>query len=150
MKRLIILPLMALALLPASAQKLIVTTMESDNQGNILFASKDSLFMIRDGQIENLCLPELTGHEVRSLHISPKGYLVVAVIDGLFVSRISQDYTISDTRFFDHTTHQLRTDAFSKDGSFIKSVKSGKKAKKTKKTKKTKKVLRGRRTRRER
>jgi hypothetical protein len=27
----------------------------------------------------------------------------VAVIDGLFVSRISQDYTISDTRFFDHT-----------------------------------------------
>ena len=85
------------------SQKLIVTTMERDGLGNILFASKDSLFMIRDGQIENLCLPELTGHEVRSLHISPKGYLVVAVIDGLFVSRISQDYVISDTRFFDHT-----------------------------------------------
>ena len=85
------------------SQKLIVTTMERDGHGNILFASKDSLFMIHDGQIENLCMPELTGHEVRSLHISPKGYLVVAVIDGLFICRISQNHIISDTRFFDHT-----------------------------------------------
>lgn len=84
-------------------QKLIVTTMESDNQGNILFASKDSLFMIRNGQVAPLNLPELAGHEVRSLHVSPKGFLIVAVIDGLFVSRLSQDYMISDTRFFDHT-----------------------------------------------
>ena len=84
-------------------QHLIVTTMERDEQGNILFASKDSLFMIRDGQVIPLNMPELSGHEVRSLHVSPKGYLVAAVIDGLFVSRISQDYIISDTRFFDHT-----------------------------------------------
>jgi hypothetical protein len=48
-------------------------------------------------------MPELEGHEVRSLHVSPKGFLMVAVIDGLFVCRISQDYTISDTRFVDHT-----------------------------------------------
>lgn len=85
------------------SQKLIVTTMERDEQGNILLASKDSLFMIRDGQVAPLNMPELSGHEVRSLHVSPKGYLVTAVIDGLFVSRISHDYTISDTRFFDHT-----------------------------------------------
>lgn len=84
-------------------QKLIVTTMESDNQGNILFASKDSLFMIRDGQVAPLNMPELAGHEIRSLHVSPKGFLIVAAIDGLFVSRLSQDYMISDTRFFDHT-----------------------------------------------
>ena len=66
-----------------------------------------------------------------------------------FETRINGQ-SVNSARFFDHTTHQLRTDAFSKDGSFIKSVKSGKKAKKTKKTKKTKKALRGRRTRRER
>jgi len=84
------------------AQKLIVTTMERDAQGNILFASKDSLFVIRDGQVSPLAMPELAGHEVRSLHVSPKGYLVVAVIDGLFVSRFGQDCNIADTRFFDH------------------------------------------------
>lgn len=84
------------------AQKLIVTTMERDAQGNILLASKDSLFMIRHGQVSPLAMPELAGHEVRSLHVSPKGYLVVAVIDGLFVSRFGQDYNIADTRFFDH------------------------------------------------
>lgn len=83
-------------------QKLIVTTMARDMQGNILFASKDSLFMIRDGQVAPLTMPELAGHEVRSLHVSPKGYLIVAVIDGLFVSRFSQDDDIADTRFFDH------------------------------------------------
>lgn len=84
------------------AQKLIVTTMERDAQGNILFASKDSLFMILDGQVAPLAMPELAGHEVRSLHVSPKGYLVLAVIDGLFVSRFGQDCNIADTRFFDH------------------------------------------------
>lgn len=84
------------------AQKLIVTTMERDAQGNILFASKDSLFMIRRGQVSPLAMPELAGHEVRSLHVSPKGYLVVAVIDGLFVSRFGQECNIADTRFFDH------------------------------------------------
>jgi len=84
-------------------QKLIVTTMERDNQGNILFASKDSLFMIRDGEVVSLQMPELAGHEIRSLHASPKGFLILATIDGLFVSRLSQDYIISDTRFFDHT-----------------------------------------------
>lgn len=84
-------------------QKLIVTTMERDTQGNIVFASKDSLYTIRNGQVEQLPMPGLTGHEVRALHVSPKGFLTVAVIDGLFVSRISQDYTVSDCHFFDHT-----------------------------------------------
>jgi len=84
-------------------QKLIVTTMERDPQGNIIFASKDSLFIIQDSLVTPIDMPELTGHEVRSLHVSPKGFLVTAVIDGLFVSRIKKDYTLSDTRFFDHT-----------------------------------------------
>ena len=86
-------------------QKFVISTMDRDEQGNILFASADSLFLIKDGRINSLNdqMPELSGHEIRSLHISPKGYLIVAVIDGLFVSRITQDCTISNTRFLDHT-----------------------------------------------
>lgn len=84
-------------------QKLIVTTMERDSQGNIVLASKDSLFLIRDGQVTPLTMPGLTGHEVRSLHLSQRGYLTVAAIDGLFVCRIDKDYQLSDIRFFDHT-----------------------------------------------
>ena len=83
-------------------ERLIVTTMERDAQGNILFPSKDSLFVICNGKVSPLDMPGLAGHEVRALHVSPKGYLVVAVIDGLFVSRISRDYVVSDTRFYDH------------------------------------------------
>jgi hypothetical protein len=84
-------------------QKLIVTTMQRDTQGNILFASKDSLFLIRNGEVSPLRLDALSGHEVRSLHVSPKGFLVVAAIDGLFVARLDRDYAITDVRFFDHT-----------------------------------------------
>lgn len=84
-------------------QKLIVTTMQRDKQGNILFASKDSLFLIRNGEVSPLRLDALSGHEVRSLHVSPKGFLVLAAIDGLFVARLDKDYTLTDVRFFDHT-----------------------------------------------
>ena len=85
-------------------QNLIVTAMARDATGHVLFASTDSLFVICDGKVEDLTeqMPELGGHEVRALHVSPKGYLVVAVIDGLFVARIDSDCRISDTHFFDH------------------------------------------------
>jgi len=65
-----------------------------------------------------------------------------------FETRINGQH-VNSARFFDHTTHQLRTDAFSKDGSVIKSVKSaksGKKAKKAKKTKKSKKAKRSKKS----
>ena len=83
---------------------LAVTTMERTPQGDILFASSDSLFLVIDGEVtaQNHKMPALKGHEIRSVHISPRGFLVVAVIDGLFVSRISNDYQISDVHFFDH------------------------------------------------
>ena len=86
-------------------QKLIISTMEADRQGNIFFASADSLFLIRDGKVESLNgqLPSLSGHEIRSLHMSPKGIFVIAVIDGLFACRVSPDYRLTDCRFFDHT-----------------------------------------------
>lgn len=67
-----------------------------------------------------------------------------------FETRINGQH-VNSARFFDHTTHQLRTDAFSKDGSVIKSVKSaksGKKAKKAKKTKKSKKAKRSKKSKR--
>ena len=85
-------------------QKLIISTMEADDKGTILFASADSLFMVHGDKVVALNdeLPALAGHEVRSLHVSPRGYLVVAVIDGLFVARLSSDYHISDAHFYDH------------------------------------------------
>lgn len=83
-------------------RKLVITTMDVNRAGSILFASADSLFAIRSGDVEPLELPVLNGHEVRSLHISPRGYLVVAVVDGLFVGRINDDCDVSGLRFFNH------------------------------------------------
>lgn len=86
-------------------QKLVITTMDRTPQGDILFASADSLFRIHEGEIIplNSQVPELAGHEVRSIHVSPKGFLVVAVIEGLFICRLSQDGQLSNCRYFDHT-----------------------------------------------
>ena len=85
-------------------QKLFVTTLDRTPQGDIIFASNDSLFMVRKGEVSsmNAQVPELSGHEIRSLHVSRRGYLVVAVIDGLFVSRIDSNCTVSDTHFYNH------------------------------------------------
>ena len=99
--------------IPYRAQKLIISALVADQRGSIFFASADSLFFVSpgnkavDGTKGNLIesmqsqIPELCGHEIRSLHVSPRGFLVVAVIDGLFVCRISNDYELSDIRFFD-------------------------------------------------
>lgn len=83
-------------------QKLVITTMDADSAGNVYFASADSLFMIREGEVRPMDLPELQGHEVRSLHVSPRGFLVVAAIDGLFVSRLSKEGLVSRPHFFNH------------------------------------------------
>ena len=85
-------------------QKLIITTMENDPHGAVFFASCDSLFLIRKGEVQELNsqIPELSGHEVRSLHVSPQGFLVVAAVDGLFVCRITDDYRLTDICFFNH------------------------------------------------
>lgn len=85
-------------------QKLIISAMDQDQQGSVFFASADSVFVVRHGQVESLNpqMPLLCGHEVRSLHVSPRGYLLVAVVDGLFVCRISKDCRLSDAQFFNH------------------------------------------------
>ena len=86
------------------AQK-VISTMEGDSSGNILFASNDSLFLIHDGQVEDLTcqLPLLSGHEIRTLHRSPRGFLIVGTLDGMMVARISGDNRTSDAQWFDHT-----------------------------------------------
>ena len=85
-------------------QKLIVSAMDADTLGNVFFASADSVFVVRKGSIEalNAQMPMLNGHEVRSVHVSPRGYLVVAVVDGLFVCRIDKECRPSGMQFFDH------------------------------------------------
>jgi hypothetical protein len=73
-------------------------------RGAVFFASGDSLFVIRGGEVSELSsqLPGLSGHEVRSLFVTRRGHLVVAAIDGLFVARITPDYHIADACFFNH------------------------------------------------
>jgi hypothetical protein len=91
-------------------QKLIITTMDADRHGNVFFASADSLFVVRAGEGDpqqrvealNTLLPQLCGHEIRSVHVSPRGYLVVAAIDGLFVCRIDERCRLSGLQFFNH------------------------------------------------
>lgn len=95
-------------------QRLIITAMTPDNAGNVLFASNDSLFAIVNGTVSDLTrqVPQLIGHEIRALHVSPRGFIVIAAVDGLFVGRIANNATakdgdtsvvIADVHFFDHT-----------------------------------------------
>ena len=83
---------------------MVVTAMATDSHGNVCFANCDSLYVITGGTIRNLNgdMPQLSGHEIRSLHITQAGHLVVAVTDGLFVARLRQDCHAADVTFFDH------------------------------------------------
>lgn len=85
-------------------QNLVATAMDADRYGNIVFSSVDSLFVIRNGAISELNsrMPLLHGHEVRSVHVSPKGYLVVGVIDGLIVARVDSAMNVSDATLFNY------------------------------------------------
>ena len=61
------------------------------------------MFAIHNGEIRAMteALPTLRGHEIRSLHISPRGYLIVATIDGLMVAGIDDSCQASDIHWFD-------------------------------------------------
>ncbi len=82
----------------------VVSTMEADSHGNVFFASADSLFLIQDGRVKDLNsqLPLLAGHEIRTVHISPHGFLVVAALDGLLVARTYDDCHVGEEQWFDH------------------------------------------------
>ena len=95
-------------------QKLIVSTLDADCHGHVFFASADSVFVIRRGgavEALNSRLPQLCGHEVRALHVSPKGYLVVAVVDGLFVGRVDGEGQVKGLQFFNHMNGFTMTEA---------------------------------------
>ncbi len=83
-------------------QKLIVSAIDADAYGNVFFTSADSVLVVREGITEplNTQIPQLNGHEVRTIHVSPKGYLVIAVVDGLFVCRIDKECRLRGTQFF--------------------------------------------------
>lgn len=86
-------------------EMLTVTTMTRTPQGDLFVASCDSVFLVRNGQVENFSgqIPVIQSHEVRSLHFSPKGYLVVAAIDGLLIANTDNDYNVTQARWFDQT-----------------------------------------------
>ena len=81
----------------------IITTIATDDKGQACFARGDSLFFIRNGSIRAMTelQPMLAGHEVRSVHLSPRGFLVAAAIDGLLVARTGGEGTASDIHWFD-------------------------------------------------
>ena len=87
--------------------KWVITSMVNSPNGDIVFASRDSVFLIRNGEIEDLThkVPMIKNHEIRSIHFSPKGYLILAAIDGLLVARVDSedDYKVDGVRWFDHT-----------------------------------------------
>ena len=82
---------------------LVTTTMATDGRGHICFALGDSLFAVHDNQLRAMTevLPTLRGHEIRSVHVSPRGFLVVAAIDGLAVARLDDDCRATDIHWFD-------------------------------------------------
>ena len=82
----------------------VITSMQASAKGDIFFASRDSVFLVRNGEIEDFTykVPMIQSHEIRSLHISPKGYLLLAAIDGLLIAEIDSDYNVKDVRWFDH------------------------------------------------
>ena len=86
-------------------EKKVVSTMTADSQGHIIFASNDSLYLIRHQQVEpmNGQLPQLSGHEIRTLLLSPRGFLIVGAIDGLLIAQVDSDCHVMKSQWFDHT-----------------------------------------------
>lgn len=90
---------------PFGKERLTVTTMTRTPTGDIFAASCDSVFLVQDGQIENFTdrIPMIQSHEIRSLHFSPQGYLVIAAIDGLLIAKTGDNYEVTQIRWYDHT-----------------------------------------------
>ena len=79
--------------------KSIITAMTTDNKGNILFATADSLFSIRNDSITSLYTEQLRNHEIRAIHVTKSDYLIVATIDGMLVADMKEK---DKQQFFDH------------------------------------------------
>ena len=81
----------------------VVTAMAADENGLVCFALGDELYAIHGGEpcLMDEVNPFLRGHEIRSLHLSSRGYLAVAAMDGLFVARVDARGRARDGRWFD-------------------------------------------------
>ena len=83
----------------------VITAMASNSNGLLCYAIADSLFCtsgINQRWMKELS-PVLSGHEIRSVHISGCKYLIAAAIDGLMVCHISDSGEASDVHWFDST-----------------------------------------------
>lgn len=78
----------------------VITAMVPDGRGNICFALGDELYAVLDGK-PRLISSALRGHEIRALHVTREGYLVVAAIDGLLVARLDDKCHVYDSHWFD-------------------------------------------------
>ncbi len=83
---------------------LTVSTMTATPKHDLFVASCDSVFLVINGELENFTdrIPEIQSHEIRSLHFSPKGYLIIAAVDGLLIVQLSDDYDVEQIRWFDN------------------------------------------------
>ncbi len=81
----------------------VITALSSDRKGHVCFARGDSLFVVSQGKISPLreVQSHLSGHEIRSVHLSPCGYLAVAAIDGLLVAQMDGDLHPENIHWFD-------------------------------------------------
>ena len=81
----------------------VITALASDGRGRVCFARGDSLFFIRNGVQRTMdeTRSTLSGHEIRSVPVSARDYLVAAAIDGLMVARLDSAGRAGDIHWFD-------------------------------------------------
>lgn len=81
----------------------IISAMAGDGKGQVCFAVGDTLFIIRNGRMRPMQEAQslLKGNEIRALHLSPRGYLIAAAIDGLLVADLDRDAYARDLHWFD-------------------------------------------------
>lgn len=81
----------------------VITSLSTDGKGQVCFALGDSLFCVFEDRIRHLkeLQPLLNGHEIRSVHLSPRGYLVAAAIDGILVAETDSTLHARDAHWMD-------------------------------------------------
>ena len=81
----------------------VITAMATDGKGLVCFAVGDTLMAVAGGHVRVMTevMPMLAMHEVRSLHITRKGHLIAAAVDGLLVARLARDGHATAMHWFD-------------------------------------------------
>ena len=81
----------------------VITTMASDGKGKVCFAVGDTLFAIIHGKahVINEAKSMLKEHEIRAIHLSSKGVLIAATVNGMMVARLNDSGQASQIHWFD-------------------------------------------------